>query len=237
MMRALTRPPASVAPAERAWTEVSATPTNSPREEATVVVTKSPSVEALREMRGPRRAGSPPEMKFFQTLATTGIISQNTWQSADQLSNIAAGTGQNQRLGREIRIHRMRMTLNPSDLAADSLFALSFVCRVDPTVASSDIFPSSGSTRALLEYPNPLMVSKVYEHRISTAMTAAGGAFGTTPSYGALCWVVDQTWEKGFRLRYDAGGAIFGASPLVLFATNESSISVDVGVQIWFTDE
>lgn len=188
-------------------------------------------------MRVPRRVGHAPEMKFFQTTASTGVLSQYTWQTADQMNNIAAGTGQGQRLGRQIRVHRVRYALYPSDMAGDTVFAVSNVMRVDPTVSSSDLFPTSGSNRSYFEYPNPLLQTKVFEHTVKTAMQWAGATFGTTPSYASACIVADQSFGKGKLISYDAAGSLVGPSPVLFFCVSETSISIDIGCQIWFTDE
>jgi hypothetical protein len=176
-------------------------------------------------------------MKFYQVTGSSGVLSQNTWQNSDQFNSIAAGTGQANRLGRQIRVHRVRYAIQPSDLAANSLFAVSHNLRVDPTVAASDMFPGSGSSRAMHEYPNPLLTRETYHHRVATAMQWAGASFGTTPSYANVMVIVDQTFEKGKLVSYDSAGAVVGSSPFLYYGTDETSITVAFGVQIWFTDE
>jgi hypothetical protein len=192
------------------------------------------NAELSRQFRG---VGFAPEMKFYQATGNMGILSQNTWQNQDQFGSITAGTGQANRLGRQIRVHRVRYVLRPSTLAAESMFGFSHVRRLDPTVSASDMFPGSGSARALYQYPPPLLQSSVYDHRIATAMDWVGAARGTTPSYVDLAVVVDQKFERGFVINYDLAGAVVGPSPFLYFAVDETSITMDWGCQIWFTDE
>lgn len=177
-----------------------------------------------------------PEMKYYNVLANTGVLSQYTWTSADQLAALPVGTGQGQRLGRMIRVYRMRIVVAFSDMAADSRVGLSFSERIDPTVTGSDLFASNGSVRTDLEYPNPMVVRKVYHHSVDSVMRHCGSTFGTTPSYCAPVYVVDQSWAKGLVIRYDVS-AVVGPSPVLWHVVDETSISASIGTQIWFTDE
>lgn len=203
------------------------------------MVPRSPFAELLREEKAVRsslRVGEKPELKYFTTTASTGIVSQYTWNNFDQLGNIAAGTAQNQRLGRVIRLHRMRVVLSPGAQAYDTVLSFVLLKRLDPSISSSDIWPDSGSARSQLNYPNPLCAPVVYHETCKTLAQYAGSAGGTTPSYAPVVLVFDQHWEKGFPVSYDAGGAVIGASPIPHWCVSTTSVSADVAVQYWFTD-
>jgi hypothetical protein len=170
-------------------------------------------------------------------MAATGILSQNTWTSADQIASIAQGTGQANRLGLEIRLRRLRMVISFSEQASQSNCGISFLERLDPTVSGSDIFGTNGLSRAELDFPNPAVVRQVFRHQVNSAEGWTGAAHGTTPSYSSVTVVVDHDFgEKGKLIRYDLAGAVVGPLPMVWFITNETSISCQLGTQLWFTD-
>jgi hypothetical protein len=176
-------------------------------------------------------------VKFKSVTQATGILSQNTWSVSDQIGGITQGATQATRLGLEIRLRRMRVVISFSEQASQSNCGFSFLDRLDPTVSGSDIFGTNGLTRAELDYPNPAVVNRVYSHVVNSAEGFTGAAHGTTPSYSSVTIVVDHDFgQKGKLVRYDLAGAVVGPLPMVWYITNETSISAQIGTQLWFTD-
>lgn len=201
------------------------------------------SIEARRVERqlalsAPR--GRAAELKYYTAINNMGLVSSNVWNamvsSAGPFNAIVQGTEQNQRLGRRIRVHRYRMVVYPSDMAADSLLGAYTVTRTDSNIASSDLFVSSGGSLSQCDYPNPVGQSAVHAHTCGTVQQlVGGGAFGTTPSYGSLTIIHDVNFRKGMPVEYDVSGAT-GPLPMTYVSVGETSITLNYAVQVWFTD-
>ncbi len=197
----------------------------------------SRAIELLRPSAVPRGIGA--EMKYYTAFNTMGILSQNTWgavvSSTGVWNSISLGTDQDDRLGRRIRVHRYRIVLNPSDQAYDTICAAYTVMRTDSNIAASDLFVSSGSARSQYDHPNPVGQSAVYKGEVGSAMQFAGACGGTTPSYCNVVLVHDVNLGRGRVVSYDVSGAT-GPTIMTYFNTSETSITLDYGVQVWFTD-
>jgi len=176
------------------------------------------------------------EVKFYETTYSPGIMSANTWNEIDALASIVAGTGQNQRLGRRIRLLRMRVVVRVN-MNADSTAAFIFGKWKDQTVAGSDLFSTSGSTRSEMCAPNPTCVVDLFEHRCGTLMEYVGAAYGTTPSYVKNNFIFDHRFRKGMPIVYDVAGTTLGAYPSLWHCWDETSVSPEIAVEYWYTDE
>ncbi len=178
------------------------------------------------------------ELKFYETTASLGVGSSITWTELDYLPSIVAGTGQNQRLGRKIRLIRMRYVLRLLTNAETTFAAVTGVWK-DQTVSGSDLFSTSGSARTELCAPNPTCVVKLQDVRgPKTALQFAGGAYGTTPSYVTNVHVFDVHFGKnGMPIIYDGSGSTLGPYPSVWYCFNETSVTPEAAVEFWYTDE
>lgn len=193
----------------------------------------TPWVLALRPPSG--TLGSAEELKFYETTYAPGIMAANTWNEVDALASIVAGTGQNQRLGRKIRLHRMRFVVRVN-MNAESTAAFIVGKWKDQTVAGSDLFSTSGTTRAELCAPNPTCVVALFDHVCATMMKFVGATYGTTPSYVKHAFVFDHHFRKGMEIVYDVAGTTLGAYPSLWHCWDETSVSPEMAVEYWYTD-
>lgn len=207
-----------------------------------VKAARSAEIEARRQERAARLAiprGVAPEMKYFVAANTMGVVSGSTWSaliaSNGVWSSIAQGTDQDDRLGRRIRVMRYRVVCIPSSLAAETEVGLFTVTRTDSNIASSDLFVLSGAARSAADYPNPVGQSAVHQHTYGTAMELCGATRGTTPSYCDLTITHDVAWKKGHVVSYDPSGPT-GPLPMTYYNVDETGITVQYCVQVWFQD-
>ncbi len=196
---------------------------------ATLAPVHLPRLSATAEgyRRIPVSLGERPEMKYFT--AFTGVTpTTNTWTNFAQWANIANGTGQNQRLGRMIRVHRIRHLVGGLHASGENI-ALSTVHKVDVTVSPVDLFASSGSDRSEYDYPNPALVRAVPHHTLKSGNMAAEGG---------LVFVIEHDVRCNVLVRYDASGSVQGPTIDPYFISAEATpTSHDLAVQYWFTDE
>lgn len=212
-------------------------PAEPPKKEEPEHVRAPMSTALVRAIRDDRISRGLPEVKFFQTTASTGVASQHTWSSYDNLNNLPQGTDQDERLGRLIRIKRMRCVIKYNTPAYTTTVGHILLMRLDPSVSASDLWVTNGSNRTVLLEPNPLCYRTIYSHMVKTITQLSMAAGGTTPSYGQAVHVIDHHFGKGVQVRYDAAGAVIGPSPLPYYCTDESGLTFDVAYQVWFTDE
>ncbi len=169
-----------------------------------------------------------PEMKYFTATNTIVPLSgTNVPVMATYLGTIAQGVGSSNRIGRQIRLHRYRVTMVHSATTAGIVVSCGAAWIPEDEESAATIFPALGDGISTFASPSVLSVDSEFSGTPGRLENGNDSLVGV--------WRHDQRVNR--IIRYTSAGTVLGADVAFAVTWSASSNITTLKVEYWFTDE
>lgn len=169
-----------------------------------------------------------PELKYFQ-FSQNGILAATpalTPIILTPLSGIAQGVGSSNRLGRQIRIHRIRSTVVLTSVSNADIMSVAAAILPEDEEPAATLFPSQGNGVARWATPS---VTRVLKESAATVAKYDGGS-------GNAIAVWEGDFNLNMTLKYTAAGTVQGADYALAAMAERLGATTFHKFEVWFTD-
>lgn len=178
--------------------------------------------QRARPAKGPR-----PELKQYATTTVSGVVASTAWQSAPIMIGIANGNTASTRLGRAIRVRRIRLACQWTAASAIDSVAFGLLRLRDDAISASDAIP----TNDVLAYP-------ITEIAVPVGPWHVDGYGALIEGYNSTLvpttMIVDVNLNQ--IVRYDDSGNCVGPTFDCFYKQSVTNGTFRIITTIWFED-